>query len=56
LKIEILKSGSKNNCYYISDGKTKLLIECGMAFKKILKGLNYKLSEVYGCLISHEHL
>jgi phosphoribosyl 1,2-cyclic phosphodiesterase len=56
IQIKPLASGSGGNCYKIDDGKSSLLIEAGLPIKKIKQGLNYKLSEIEGCLISHEHL
>jgi phosphoribosyl 1,2-cyclic phosphodiesterase len=56
IQIKPLASGSAGNCYYITDGRSPLLIEAGIPIKKIKQGLNYKLSEIEGCLISHEHL
>lgn len=32
-----------------------MIIECGVRFKDILAGLNYDLSKVVGCLVTHEH-
>lgn len=55
IDIQILASSSRGNCYKISDGKTSLLLECGIKFKQIQVGLRFKLSEIAGCLISHEH-
>ncbi|HHV99978.1 MAG TPA: MBL fold metallo-hydrolase [Clostridiaceae bacterium] len=49
-------SGSRGNCYRITDSRTPLLLECGIPFKEIQKSLNFKLSDIAGCLISHEHL
>ncbi len=51
-----LGSGSSGNCYLITDGSTTLLIECGLPFKKIQKGLKFKTSSIDACLISHEHM
>jgi phosphoribosyl 1,2-cyclic phosphodiesterase len=48
-------SSSKGNCYTINDGNTKLLIECGIGFKEIQHKLNFKTSDIAGCLISHSH-
>src|SRR5690625_5986522 len=53
--IKPLASSSAGNAYYISDGETALLIECGISFKEIRKKLNFKTSEIAGCLITHEH-
>lgn len=50
-----LASSSKANAYLVCDGDTKLLLECGLAYKELLKHLSFKLSEISGCLISHEH-
>ena len=55
MEIKVLASGSKGNAYWISDDKTPLLLECGIPIKEIRKGLNFKLSEVSGCLVSHAH-
>lgn len=46
-------SSSRGNCYLISDGKTKLLIECGISIEKIKKEVG--LSSFDACLVSHEH-
>jgi phosphoribosyl 1,2-cyclic phosphodiesterase len=55
IDIKAFGSSSKGNCYYITDGKTPLLLECGIKYKDIQKGLNFKMSNVRGCLITHEH-
>ena len=55
IEIKALASSSKGNCYRVTDGKTQLLLECGIPFKEIQKGLGFKVSEIAGCLISHEH-
>ena len=51
-----MASGSKGNCYRVSDGHTSLLIECGLPMRKIQEGLNFGLSEIEGVLVSHEHM
>jgi phosphoribosyl 1,2-cyclic phosphodiesterase len=50
-----LASSSAGNCYRISDGRTALLLEAGITIQKIKQGLDYKLSDIDGCLISHSH-
>ena len=55
IKIKSLASGSSGNCYHVTDGSTPLLLECGISFSKIKKGIDYKTSELAGVLISHEH-
>lgn len=55
IEIKALATGSKGNCYYITDGQTPLLLEAGIAFKDIQKRLNFQTSSIAGCLVSHEH-
>jgi len=55
MDIKVLASSSKGNCYRISDGYTALLLECGIHIKKIKQGLGFRLSDIDGCLVSHEH-
>lgn len=50
-----LASSSHGNCYVVSDGETVILLECGISFRRIKKGLGFDLSAVRGCLVSHEH-
>lgn len=56
MKLKILGSSSFGNCYLLQafDGET-LIVECGFDVKEIKKTLNFDLSNVVGCLISHEH-
>jgi len=53
--IRALASGSAGNCYHVTDGKTPLLLECGIRFDGIRRKLNFQMSDIIGCLISHEH-
>jgi len=55
ITIKSLASSSRGNCYWISDGITPILIECGIPFKEIQKGTNFEISIIGGCLVSHSH-
>lgn len=55
MEIKSVASGSSGNCYMVSDGETKLLLECGIDNKKIQRACKHKLVTFDGCLISHEH-
>ncbi|MGE5679525.1 MAG: MBL fold metallo-hydrolase [Bacillota bacterium] len=55
MNIKILGSSSSGNCYILYTSREVLLLECGVQYKKILAGLNYKLDNIVGCLVSHEH-
>lgn len=53
--IEILGSGSKGNCYILTAGNEKLILDCGINLLEIKKKLNFDLSNVIGCLLTHSH-
>ena len=55
-KLKVLSSGSSGNCYIIDCDNEQLIIELGISWKEILKGLNYDLTKVRACLVSHQHL
>ncbi len=55
MEIKVLTSGSSGNCYLVASGNHALLLECGIAYKKIQEGVGFLVSQVDGCLISHEH-
>lgn len=50
-----LASSSRGNCYVVNDGETAILLECGISFRRIKKGLGFDLSAIRACLVSHEH-
>jgi len=55
LNLEVLSSSSKGNCYVIKTSDETLLLECGLTYKQIAKGIDYNFINVVGCLVSHEH-
>lgn len=50
-----LGSGSSGNCYLLSSGTETLIIEAGIPYKRILKGLDFNLMDVVGVVVSHSH-
>lgn len=55
LDFKIIASGSSGNCYRLSYGGNDLLIECGISWKRIQKGLDFNSKRISGCLVSHYH-
>lgn len=55
IDIKVLASSSAGNCYRIDDGKTPLLLEAGIPLKKIQQATGYTVTQVKGCLVTHEH-
>ena len=56
IEIKAIASSSKGNAYWVTDGKTPLLLEAGIPLKEIKKAIGFTLSEIQGCLITHEHM
>ena len=55
MDLRVIESSSRGNCYLLKTSDSTLILECGVLYKKILNGLDYKLNNVAGCLITHEH-
>lgn len=55
MKLTVIGSSSKGNAYLLENDQEALLIECGVRFFEIKKALNFKISKLAGCIISHEH-
>lgn len=56
MKFEQLYSSSSGNAYVVTAANGKrLLIECGVTWPLLQQALNYDLTGIEGCLISHEH-
>lgn len=55
MKLTVLGSSSQGNCYLLEGSKETLIIELGVTFKSIKHSLNFDLSKVVGCLVTHEH-
>ena len=55
IEITPIASGSQGNCYRVSDGRTPLLLECGIPYREIRRQFKFRMSEFAACLVSHEH-
>lgn len=54
-KLITLGSSSSGNCYILDCDNEQLIIELGVSWKEIMKGLNYDITKVRACLTSHIH-
>lgn len=50
-----IASSSAGNAYLVEDGGSRILLECGIPFRRLQKALDYTAQELDGCLITHEH-
>lgn len=54
--MRVISTGSQNgNCYALCSDNEILLLDCGCSYKQILRGIDFQISKVVGCLLSHEH-
>lgn len=49
-------SSSKGNVFEVNDGQTRLLLECGLSYKRIQGLTGHALAGITGVLITHEHM
>ncbi len=53
-----LSSSSDGNCLFITDGKAKILIDCGLSFTKtnnLLNLIGVNIYDIDAVLVTHEH-
>lgn len=55
MKLKVISTGSIGNAYLLETEQEALLIECGVRMPDIKKALDFNLSKVSGCLVSHIH-
>lgn len=56
IKLKVLGSGSSGNSYaLIADNGEILAIEAGCKFMDFKKMIDWRISDVAGCIVSHEH-
>lgn len=55
MKLTVLNSNSKGNCYILQNEHEALVIECGVKFSEVKKALDFNISKVVAVLVSHEH-
>ena len=56
MKLKCIATGSTGNCYALtSDSGEILTIEAGCKFLDFKKMIDWRISDVAGCIVSHEH-
>lgn len=53
--LKCIASGSSGNSYALISDKEILLIETGVRLMEVKKNIDFQISKVVGCIISHEH-
>jgi len=55
MKLHVIGSSSKGNSYALEGENEILLLEAGMPFREVKKAIDWQVSKITGCLISHIH-
>lgn len=56
MKLHVLATGSKGNCYVLrARNGESLIIDCGIKAQRVKEFFDFDLSKVVGCLLTHEH-
>ena len=54
MRLRTIKTGSDGNCYVLL-GKKSLILEAGAKLREVTKALDYDVSGIAGCLVTHKH-
>lgn len=56
MKLKVIGTGSKGNCYLFKPKKGKsLIIDCGVNFKTVKQSIDFDISSICGVLQTHSH-
>lgn len=53
--LEVVSSGSKGNCYILSNDEESLMIECGVKMSVIKQAFNFNFTKLKGTILTHNH-
>lgn len=56
MRLKVLGSSSHGNCYLLQTPTGTLILDAGIRFKDIQVALDFNLSRVFGCLVTHSHM
>ena len=56
LVLKTIATGIKGNSYALINGNQILLLDLGVSVFNIKKSINFRISDITGCVVSHEHL
>lgn len=54
--LKTIATGSSGNSYALMSDEEILLIDCGVNVMEIKKAIDFRVSDVTGCIVSHKHL
>lgn len=55
LKLRVISSSSMGNAYALDSGSEILLLEAGCKMADVKRAIDFRLADVVGCIVTHEH-
>lgn len=55
MRLKVIGTGSQGNAYLLYNEQEALLIDCGVGIKEIKKALDFDLTKLVCCIMTHEH-
>lgn len=55
MKLHVIGTGSKGNCYVLECDNEALVIETGLPFAEVKRALNFNVSKIVGVIQTHSH-
>lgn len=56
MRVNILGTGSRGNCYLLTDKADKVFIlDCGVKTEIVKQALDFNIRKIVGCFVSHSH-
>lgn len=56
MKLKVLGSNSRGNCYVLENDTHALVIECGVPLGEVKKALDFNVRKLLGAIVTHEHI
>jgi phosphoribosyl 1,2-cyclic phosphodiesterase len=53
--LDVVATGSTGNCYVLAAGADRLILDCGVKWQDIQRGLGFTTGALSGCLATHSH-
>jgi phosphoribosyl 1,2-cyclic phosphodiesterase len=55
MRLRVIATGSRGNCYVLYNESEKLIIDLGVDFNLFKKEIDFSLNNISGVLLSHAH-
>lgn len=55
MRLIAINSGSEGNEYILESDTEALILDCGEPYKSAMRALNYDVSKIVGCCVTHAH-